>query len=888
MKLDSNTQPKLPQKTPQEAHLSDYFDIVIRRKWIVIFMFIIIVGGITAYSLMATPQYEASAKLLLKEQPTPMNPLGENSERLPERNLNYQTQVNMLSNRSLAYKVIQALSLKEKLVQQQEQHFLQKFLNEALTKIESTSTKDAELAQRNEALKMPEVIDWYLKKMEIEPIRDSSLVEISFSGPDPELITIIVNKHAETAIEDTIQQHQKQAKDALDWLKSQIEEQKKEVESSQRAIYEFKKQFNVLSLEDSQIIFSQELQELNSALTRAKSERIAKQATYLQLKEIIKSRQDVLQMPEISNYSVIQNLRNQQINLKSQQIEMGTKYGPKHPKMIELNNGIKQIQSEIGIEIKRLENTIKAELDRATAVESSIVQSLNQQKQIAMDLGERAIDYEVLKQKAESSQDIYDFLLKQAEELGLTSAISSSSMRLVDKAEVPIDTVSPKVVLNILVASFIALFAGTGCAFFFEYLDNTVKTPMDIAVRLGLPVLGMVPVHKELHGKSSNVKMLEGKSDPPEKNFPPLYHISNRLPQQMRSPADGLSGKVLIVESVTMGEGKTTVISQVASNLTDAGLRVLLVDCDFQRPSLDKLFNVSNGGGLGRSIDRILSHDISSGTLNQYSMDDLFFMLSLKKKSGHLIVNNEDQNFVVHFQNGVVLHVQNNSNSANGRIGNMLLKGGFITKDQLEDALERNQRTGQPLGYILVNAGYISREKLRGPLRLQIEEYIQKLFSWKNGHFLFKPGVFNIYENEKIFFDEDYAPMINNLGRVENSKFIDKELFSHIISLEKENLHLLPAGTSYRLIGSLNQILMKKVFEKLRQHFDVVLVDTPPLDAASGIESIFPLGDGLILVIKAGHLSIKMLNGALNHLPQDKIIGAVLNQAKINPQPYYY
>jgi Mrp family chromosome partitioning ATPase len=98
----------------------------------------------------------------------------------------------------------------------------------------------------------------------------------------------------------------------------------------------------------------------------------------------------------------------------------------------------------------------------------------------------------------------------------------------------------------------------------------------------------------------------------------------------------------------------------------------------------------------------------------------------------------------------------------------------------------------------------------------------------------------------------------------------------------------LPAGKSYKLIGALNQILMKKIFEKLKHHFDVLLIDTPPLDAASGIESLFPLSDGIILVVKAGNLSVKMLNGALNHLPEEKIIGAILNQAKINPQPYYY
>lgn len=874
-----------------EAHLSDYWEVLKRRKWIVISFFIIIVGVVAVVSFILTPQFKASTQIFLGEQPTLQDPLGDSSLRLPERNLYYQTQINLLSSRTLARRVIDELQLGKLLAT--ESDFQSSTPVEKINPLKDTdkSKTDPLSDQEPESSLNPKVIKWYLSHLSVTPIRDSNLVNLSFTGPDPELITRIVNKHAQEAIENTVRQHQLQAKSALDWLKDQIAEQKKEVELSQREIYEFKKKNNVLSLDDPQIISSQEMQELNSALTKATSERINKEAIYLQLKEIVMNQQDTMLLPEISNYSVIQNLRNQLVDLKSRQIAIGTKYGPRHPKMIELTNGINQIKNEIARESERLQKAIKADLERATAIENSIAQSIDRQKQMAMSLGERAIEYEVLKQQAESAQDIYDFLLKQAEQLGLSSAISSSNMRIVDPAEEPISPVEPKIMLNIVLAVFLSLFTGTGFAFFMEYLDNTVKTPMDVAIHLDLPVLGMIPFQKALQQKNYNVGLLEDMLAQQGKKsaITPIYHISNRLPAELRLPAEGFSGKVLFMESVAIGEGKSTVVARIASNITDAGLRVLLVDCDFQRPSLDKLFKkAKNGGGLGKSIDRIMSHRLNRGSLSDYSVDDLFFLIALKKHSGHLMVKNEDQGLIIaHFQNGVLIHIQNQNSPEDNRIGTMLLKGGFITKEQLNDALSRHQRTGQPLGYILVNAGYIGRDKLRGPLRLQIEEYLQKVFSWKHGQFSFKPGLVSIYENEKIFFGEDYTLLINNLGHTESSKFIEKELFSHIIGLEKENLYLLPAGRSYKLIGSLNQVLMKKIFEKLKQHFDVILVDTPPLTAASGIESIFHLADSMVLVIKAGHLSVKNLKEAINHLPQDKIIGTVLNQARIDSQSYY-
>jgi uncharacterized protein involved in exopolysaccharide biosynthesis/Mrp family chromosome partitioning ATPase len=874
----------------QQAHLSDYLEILKRRKWIIISFFVLIVCSVSAVSFCITPQYEATAQILLGGKPTPMNLHGNSSERLPERNLYYQTQINLLDTPTLARMVINDLGLEKIFALEND---IQDFLPNAIAKNQpdrSSSEVDTPIDQDAAYKFSSKVLRWYQGHLNITPVRDSSLVNVGFSGPDSKLITRIANRHAEVAINVAIERHRSEAKDTVDWLKSQIESQKKEVQNSQRAIHEFKKKHNILSLEDRQTINSIEIQGLSGALTDARSERIKKEAIYHQLKTIIENNNDSMLMPEISNYSVIESLRNQLVDLKSRQLELGTKYGPKHPKMIELNNRVHQIRSEIMNESKRLQSSIKAELDRAAAIENEITSTLNKHKKAAISLGERAIEYEVLKHQAESSQDIYNFLLKQSEQQGLASAISNSNMRIVERAEVPLKPVSPKISLNILLAIFLSLFVGTGLAFFLEYLDNTVKTPMDVGTFLRLPVLGMIPVYKELKKKEYNIPLLSNNDSAESNDMPaPLCHISTHLPTVLRKPEEGLFGKALIVESVTMGEGKSTVISRIATNLTEAGLRVLLVDCDFQRPSLNKIFKVAdNVGGLGKSIDRIMAHHFTQGTLNEYSVDDLFFLISLKKKTGNLLIRNEDQAFSAYFNNGVLIHIQDQNSPVKNRIGTMLVNGGFITKNQLDDALQRHQRTGQPLGYILVNAGYIGRDKLKGPLRLQNEEYIQKVFSWKKGFFAFKPGIISAYENEKIFFGEDYTPLITSLGRIEASRFIEKELFLSITMLNKDSLYLLPAGNSHKLIGNLNQVLMKKIFEKLRRHFDVVLIDSPPLDSASGIESIFSLVDAIVLVIKAGHLSVKILNGAINNLPQDKILGTILNQAKVSAHSYYY
>ena len=111
-----------------------------------------------------------------------------------------------------------------------------------------------------------------------------------------------------------------------------------------------------------------------------------------------------------------------------------------------------------------------------------------------------------------------------------------------------------------------------------------------------------------------------------------------------------------------------------------------------------------------------------------------------------------------------------------------------------------------------------------------------------------------------------------------------------MISLNKPNLSLLPSGTGSEKFGSLLYFtLLSKFLGILKQHFNVILVDAPPiLDTKNSFKQLFSMVDGVIFVIKSGQVSIKDANEAVNCIKesQTKIVGAVLNQVK-NVQKYY-
>ncbi|MGD9212590.1 MAG: GNVR domain-containing protein, partial [Desulfobacteraceae bacterium] len=653
------------------THLSDYLSVIYRHKWIVFCCFLLIVTGVTVFSLLSTPIYEAATQVIIKEQPSPLNPLGKDTEKNFTFSEYFQTQVNLLSNRSLVWEVVNSQNIRRLI----EQAIIQ----------EDDSQEIFDSQEKIGALKKQDIIDWYLEHLSVTPLLESNLVRVSFSGTDPEMITKIVNAHAQIAIGRNIRIQKANAHKALDWLKNQIKDQKKEVEEAQQILHTYQKENDLLTIKDRQNLISEELDQVNADLVEARKLRIARQAAFDQLQKAGTEQEMVLALPEIVNDSVLLSLRNRLVELKAKKIEMATKYGEKHPKMIQLTLGINQLKNEINGEIKRLKNSINADLKRAISIESNLMDTLEKKKTAAMALGERNIEYDVLRRQADSSEELYDFLLKQSEEISLSSVMDSSNIQVVDKAEIPEKPVKPNHLVNIGLSIIMGILFSSGLAFFIEYMDNSVKDAMDISMRLGLPVLGIVYYDKKLKKNAASVLpwLEKSKSKKKYSGKNRKYPYPDRFPVLIKTAEDGSSGRVIVIESASMEEGKTTIAIKAATSMASSGMRTLLVDCDLVRPRLSSTVGNFNGNGLAEFFKKIINYQLDYGQLSTCSIDDLFFLISLKKKNGHLIVTNSDgERMEAFFQNGSLVHLQNPNSQDIKRLGTMLVNSELITEDQ--------------------------------------------------------------------------------------------------------------------------------------------------------------------------------------------------------------
>lgn len=134
-----------------------------------------------------------------------------------------------------------------------------------------------------------------------------------------------------------------------------------------------------------------------------------------------------------------------------------------------------------------------------------------------------------------------------------------------------------------------------GFVFFFEYLDNRIKTPEEIKAYLGLAMLGMVPaVPPQLAGTTS---LLLTNGVPA--NFEEAF---NELRTSVLFSSTGDHTRSFTVTSTGPGEGKTLVASNLAVALAQTGQRVLVIDADMRRPRIHDVFGQSQEPGLSNLL----------------------------------------------------------------------------------------------------------------------------------------------------------------------------------------------------------------------------------------------------------------------------------------------
>jgi len=668
-------QPQLEYGPGTEVHLLDRIATLYRYRRIAAAVFILTSVAIMIQGYTGVPMYQAQARLLIEDERSTAIPGLTNSENMfyedPEPY--YQTQYKILKGRDLTRRVIKKLQLEnvpEFNGTAPRPATPLKILADVKARVfggaAPNAAAPAEAPKADETPDESALIGAFIGRVTVEPVRGSRLVDVSFHGEDPKFAARAVNTLVEEYVDQNLAYKRQTTENMLEWLSKELLTQQHKVEESERGLAEYRDKENALSLDDKQNIVLARLNQLNDAVTRAKTTRVQKEALYNQVKSVsagmppdalamvaknpqvqaLKSKladlqreraqllerygdkhpqveavtanlQDVqhqleaesskaLQqvktnapavaldsIPIVAQNPQIQSLKSKLADLQRQKAQLAERYGDKHPQIQTVNATLQDVQRQIDVETTKAMQSVRHEYETALLEETTLARNLEGAKVDAVDLNRKSIGYGVMEREAKSNRQVYDALLAREKELRVASNSRANNVRVVDRAEVPGSPMAPSGRRTWLLSIVVGFVLAVGVAFGLDYMNDTIKTPEDVARCLRLPLLGLVPSSR------IDAQPVVGALKVPNE-FGEAFR-SLRTSIMSRYAGDGT--KTMVVTSAQPLEGKTTTACNIALVLAYGGARVLLIDGDMRRPSLHRLLRLSNERGLAQILN---------------------------------------------------------------------------------------------------------------------------------------------------------------------------------------------------------------------------------------------------------------------------------------------
>ena len=595
-----NTQEILKAYPVEEDEVSilRYFNLVLRRKKIIIAFFALVIITVIIGTFLSDPLYKATAKIEISlDNPRIVN-FDQVVEIEGETREFYETQYLLLKSKSLVGNVAKKMELSkhpEFSSKNKETGFID-HITGAIDSVQSgikdliirpVDTNQVVDKKLKEQSKQDSLINRFISRVSVEPIGSSRLVNLSFEAHDRQLAADGANNLADGFIDWLLERKVDATKKGRDFLKKQLNQSQVNLEESEEELNKFAKTNDIVSLEENMNNIYHTFSTLNEALAEAQKLRLEKEALYSHVQN-----GRIESLPEIINDSYIQNLKTQHAQVKSDYSQMAATFKAEYPPLKELGAKVASLDAKINEAERNVASSIESDYRSSLKKEQTLQSKYDEQKLLALDLNERSVQYNILNREVESNKLLYDTLLQRLKETEVASAITASHIQVVDYASVPLSPYKPNLKLNLLLACVFGLFGGVGLAFFVEYLDNTIRTPEEVRDKLRLPLLGGI----------YELEKTEREMLPIEKSFllDPRSHIAEafrtiRTSIMLSTP--GNPPRTILVTSCFPSEGKTTVSINLASSFAQAGNKVLLLEADLRRPRIGDILN-SNGSGL--------------------------------------------------------------------------------------------------------------------------------------------------------------------------------------------------------------------------------------------------------------------------------------------------
>lgn len=598
-------------EVPGPSLLPQYWQILRRRKGTLIL--ITVLGLLTSLLLTIpqTPIYQARGSIEIQNlnenflNTRNVSPTADNgASDVPGSDV--QTQAKILQSESLIDRVAAKLDLQKKLFPEQSSGL-------------SAWRKSLGLREWGQASTREKTLTLVAKNLKISTEANTRLVEIRYDSTDPQLAADFVNALTTEFVQQNIESHWKTSQQTGDWLTRQMEDVRIKLEKSDDKLQSYAQASGLLFTSEKDNVAEEKLRQLQEELSKAQADRVASQSRY----ELVSTASPET-LPEVLDDATLKDYQVKLTDLRRQLAEISSSLTPVHPAVKKVQAQVTTLELALDNERSKIIQRIQNEFQTARRRERLLAANYASQARLMSEQAAEVTHYNILKREVDTNRQLYDSMLQNVQEAGMTSALRASNIRVVDTAVPPTRRYKPKIVLNSALGLLAGGFFGIAFIVLQERADRSIQGPGDTTIYLDVPELGTIPSEKAVRGRLAAYYQGGNALDIKKSHNGQPWHVelitSNRkssvladafrstLTSILYSGENGDRPRIIVITSTNPGDGKTTVACNLALALAEIApsvlmQSVLLIDGDLRRPRLHEIFGVPNRWGLADLLE---------------------------------------------------------------------------------------------------------------------------------------------------------------------------------------------------------------------------------------------------------------------------------------------
>ncbi|WP_448664971.1 GumC family protein [Sphingomonas sp. CJ20] len=555
--------------------LLQYWQILLRWRWIVIGIVATSVAVGVVVTLLTAPEYAARVQIeISREQQRITNVQGVESGDDAEANEFYATQYSLLRARPLAERVAESLDLGG---------------NEAFFASHGVPMPGAGASVQMDERRKSAAAGLLLSHVTVEPVRGSRLVDVRYTSRNPALAARIANEWARAFSDSRLEQQFASTAVARRFLEERLKLLRQRLEESERRALTYASETGIVRLNQTvgpdgrtqanRTLVESDLDSLNLALNRATENRIAAEARAKGASA------------DASLDASLAALRQQRTALTAQYAQLMVQHERRYPPAMEIAVQIATVDAALKRETQRIAENRQSEYREAMSREQSLLAQVTGLKARLDEQQRHTVQYNIYQREADTNRQLYDALLQRFKEIGVAGTVGASQVVVVEPALVPGSPKSPNLPFNISVALAIGFALSAAAVIGLEQIDEGVREPGQVERFLGLATLGTVPMF-------DRGDVLEGLRDSRSDVYEAYLSVCSAL---AFATTTGFP-RTLSVVSTRSGEGKSVTAWALCLALSRTGRRVLFVDADMRSPSAHLFAGVGNERGLSNYL----------------------------------------------------------------------------------------------------------------------------------------------------------------------------------------------------------------------------------------------------------------------------------------------